>query len=81
MHQDAVRSYLENGKKVRIMQHMKCPYCASHMRPSGSVSYSGAKGLRIADWVRCVRCGHATVANLRTVFHGPRAKARLELVS
>jgi hypothetical protein len=51
---------------------MRCPYCAGQMKPCGSVSYSGGNGLRVADWVRCVRCEHATIAQVRSVF---KAKA------
>lgn len=47
---------------------MQCPYCSAEMKPCGSVFYRGSKGPSAAEWVRCVQCGHATIARLKPVF-------------
>ena len=46
---------------------MRCPYCSSDMKPYRRTEYPGAGGARIAEWARCTRCEHATIASLRPV--------------
>jgi hypothetical protein len=47
---------------------MQCPYCASEMKPCGSVLYTGSRGVTAVEWVRCPRCEHATVARTKPLF-------------
>jgi hypothetical protein len=47
---------------------MTCPYCSSELKPCGSMIYPGPQGPKVAEWARCVRCQHATVVRVRTVF-------------
>lgn len=52
---------------------VRCPYCSGEMKPCGSMVYRTRETVRVADWVRCVRCKHATVVNKRGFFGSPAA--------
>lgn len=47
----------------------QCPYCSGEMKPCSTMVYKTANAVRVADWVRCVRCNHATVVNQRGLFN------------
>lgn len=60
---------------------MNCPYCSGEMRPDSTVIYPGPGGMRVAEWVRCVRCRHATIRRMRPMFEHHAAVRSLELAA